>query len=111
ESGARGEQLSVIVREAFVDPKQVASHRFLVAAVDETARTPRLSVPRMKKLVRQEVTASLRRVIVHERILGDSIVRAFVMLDAERAEVVTERQEPVVLAVVPDIAENVPFLD
>src|SRR6478609_971638 len=65
----------------------------------------------MEELVRQQQAAAPRGIVVDERVLRDTIVRALVMLDAERTEVVAEGQQPVELAIVADTAEDSPFLE
>jgi hypothetical protein len=65
----------------------------------------------VEELVRQQQAAALGGIVVDERVLGHPIVDAFVVLDAEGAEIVAERQQPMVRAVVADDAEDRPLLE
>ena len=60
----------------------------------------------MEEFVREQQTAPLRRPTIREGVLGHTIIGRLMMLDAERAEVVAQREEPVLLAVVADAAEH-----
>src|SRR5712692_4195000 len=65
----------------------------------------------MKELVRQKRAAPLGGVVIDERVLGHAIVRALMVFDTKRTEIVAQRQQPVVFPIVADAAEDGALLE
>src|SRR6185295_14176950 len=100
QAAAGGEQQAEVLRQALVDPEQLALHRLLVIGSRETRRPAVLAVPGMDVLVREERSEAAAPALVAQRLFEEPVVARFVVLESEMLHVVAQRDEPLIMPVV-----------
>src|SRR5271170_911929 len=99
DSGASGENQSVILRQALVNPEKIALHWRLVIGRGETNWAAIFAVPGMREFVRKQV-GGFKGGRIGEEIFFGAIVAGFVMLHAIRGHAIAESEKEIVAAVV-----------
>ena len=89
-----------IVRQSLVDPEQVVLHDLLIIGRSEVGGAAVLSVPRVNILVGQQASRFFAGGVVDQRALVDTAIVGFMVLEAEVRNVIAERIEEVIIAVV-----------
>ena len=86
KSAACREHGSEVIGQPFVDPDEFAAHGLLKVGSGHACGAPILSIPGVRKFVREEVGGEQAAVRIDKRMLCDAIVAAFVMLLAQGTE-------------------------
>ena len=100
QSAAGGEYEAQIFGQSLVDPEQIVLHDLLVVGRGEVGGAAVLSVPRVHILVGQQASRFFAGRVVDQRALVDAAIVGFVVLEAEVGNVIAERVEEVIIAVV-----------
>ena len=100
QAAAGGEHEAEIIRQAFVDPEEIVLHGLLVVGRGQVGGTAEFSVPRVDVFVGKEAGGKFASGVVDHAALVDAAVVGLVMLQAEVRDVIAERVEEVVVAVV-----------
>ena len=82
EAAARAQHIAQVIRQAFIDPQQFASHRLGVVGGGQARGTAVLPIPRVGVLMRQYRAAHLEHVVGLQRVLGQRVIRRLMMLKA-----------------------------
>src|SRR5690349_1809490 len=100
-AATRGQQVAEVRRAAFVDPEEVGFHWRLEFGCGEISRATVLAAPRMRVLMRQQAPNFTCGIgLQHDSRRQTAVVR-FVVLEPEMGGEVAEREQEVVLAIVP----------
>ena len=111
QAGAGGQHEPEMLGEPLIDPEQGALHRAQVVRRQQPLGPPVLAVPGVHELVGQEAGERALRRLLDEGLLVRPVVARFVMLEAEVLDVIGEREQPVVGAVVAGAEERQGLLD
>ncbi len=111
DAAAGGEHVAEVLGQALVDPEQVALHGLLVVGRGQASGTAVLAVPGVGELVRKQEAVGDEGVVVGEGLFGDAVVGGLVVLEAEVRDLVGERDEEMVAAVVARLVERAGFAD
>src|SRR5262249_25615663 len=93
-----------------IDPQEIALHWLLVISCGQTVRTPVLSIPGMHKFMWKQRSAYRLRIGIDQEIFSGLIVTGFVMLQTEMSDLIAERKQEVILAVVRRAEDCLRFL-
>ena len=100
EPSARREHVAPILRHAFVYPHQVTLLRCSEVRLVQARWPTILSVPGVRKLVRQQVGLAKLVRVVSKTLFADTVVRRLPVLEALAPSDVAQGQEEVVLVIV-----------
>ena len=111
QAASRGEHEAEIVGQALVDPKQVVLHGLLIVGRREIGGTAIFSIPAMSIFVGQKPGGQLARGVVDQGSFIDAAVVGFVVLESEVRNVIAERIEKMIIAVVMRAEEFLRLVD
>ena len=100
QAGTRGQHFTQILRQALVHPQQFILHGGVEAGGEQSIGTAELAVPAVHVFVRQQACTGDVLVGIGEVFRFEAIIAALVVLEAEMAGVVGQREQEVVVAVV-----------
>ena len=99
QSRARGEHGAPVLRHAFVDPQQRVLHRHVVVRGGQVRGPAELAVPGMHVLVREQVASRSGAIPFGEEIRIVAVLAGAMVLEADVAEVIAEREQEIVVIV------------
>jgi len=111
EAAARGEHGAEVVGEAFIAPEEIGLHRLFEVGSGEVGGAAELAVPGVDELMREQAADGEGAAGREEDALGEAAVVRLVMLEAEVRDVIAEREQEVVVAVVARAEEHAGFSD
>ncbi len=110
-AGACGEHVAQVLRQALIDPQQIALHRLLIVLRGQPSRATVLAVPRVRELVRQQKAGGDEGIVIDKSTFPYTVVRALMVLQTEVRDLVAERDEEMVVAVVTRLIERACLAD